>query len=189
MNPLLERLIQDHKHMSKVHACLEREMAALCDAERKPDIFLLLDAMDYLRTYSDGFHHPLEDRAYARMRLLIKDDVFLLEMLDHIELQHAWLRILLRRLEGHFEAIVNDQATPLALLLGDYHAYIRTAREHIDCENKHLLPALDRYLLPADVQDIMSEVGVLQDPLFGGKRRDVYDRLYESIIARRRETI
>lgn len=72
MKQLLERLLQDHKHMTQVHACLKSEMAAFVDLERWPDLPLLLDAMDYLRTYSDGFHHPLEDASTHACACLLK---------------------------------------------------------------------------------------------------------------------
>lgn len=167
--------------MSKVHACLRKEMLAYSNPERQPDILLLLDIMDYLRNYSDAFHHPLEDRVYAQMRLLVTDKL-LAEQLDHIELQHAWLHVLARRLEGHFEAISNDQAVPIARLIEDYQQYIDMAEQHIAWENEHLLPAIERHLPHQQMKQILQEIAVVQDPLFGERRRDAYARLYRTIV-------
>lgn len=181
MNRLLARLIEDHKSMSKVHACLRKEMLTYSNPDRQPDILLLLDIMDYLRNYSDTFHHPLEDRVYAQMRLLVTDHL-LAERLDHIELQHAWLHVLARRLEGHFEAISNDQAVPITKLLEDYKRYIEMAEQHIAWENEHLLPAIERHLPHQQMNQILQEIAAVQDPLFGEQRRNAYDRLYSTIV-------
>lgn len=181
MNLVIARLIQDHKNMMQVHSCLKHEMSAFVDLERRPDLLLLLDAMEYLRSYSDGFHHPLEDRLYTRMRLNI-DDPALIERLDHIELQHAWMHVLARRVQGHLEAIANDQITPLARLIDDYRAYIAMAEEHIACENRHLLPAMGQYLEAADFEQVLAEVNATEDPLHSDKKRDAYARLYNHIV-------
>lgn len=187
MNLLLARLIEDHKSMTKVHACLRKEMLAFSNPERQPDIILLLDIMDYLRNYSDAFHHPLEDRVYAQMRLLVTDHL-LAEQLDQIELQHAWLHVLARRLEGHFEAISNDQAVPIARLIEDYQRYIEMAEQHIAWENEHLLPAIEHHLPHHQMNQILQEIAAVQDPLFGEQRRDAYERLYRTIVDNRFET-
>lgn len=182
MNPILERLIQDHKNMTCVHACLKREMTAFVDLEKRPNLLLLLDAMDYLRTYSDGFHHPLEDRLYARMRLRVEDPV-VLEMLDQIELQHAWMHVLAKRLHDHLQAIANDQITPLARLLKDYQAYITMAEAHITNENQYLLPAIERDLAAQDFADVLAEIAAVQDPLRQDQQNKVFTRLYNAITA------
>lgn len=182
MNPIVERLIQDHENMTQVHSCLKHEMSAFVDLERRPDLLLLLDAMEYLRTYSDGFHHPLEDRLYARMRLHI-DDPALIGKLDHIELQHAWMHVLARRVQGHLEAIANDQITPLGRLIDDYRAYSAMAEEHIACENRYLLPAMAQHLETADFEQVLAELNATEDPLHSDKKRAAYARLYNHIVA------
>lgn len=187
MNDLLKRLIQDHKNMSQVHHVLKQEMGLFGHTERRPDVVLLLDVMDYLRTYSDGFHHPLEDRVYSEMRLHITEPS-LVEVLDHIELQHAWLQVLSRRLEGHLEAIAHGEVTPLARLMNDYQSYINMAEEHIVCENEHLLPAIEHYLKGDALQRILQEVSKTSDPLLGEGSRALFERLFNDILSSREET-
>ncbi len=181
MHIVLHQLIQDHQNLTKIHACLKREMRYYKDGESRPDVGILLDATDYLRNYPEAFHHPLEDRIYGQMRISVVDP-FMLRMLDHIEMQHAQMEVLLRRLHADFVAIANDQVIPVRKVVSDYEAFIDLAEEHISCENKYLFPAITQYLSHDELDAIKEEIDARKDPLFGQDRLKIYENLHRSIM-------
>lgn len=181
MNSLINRLIQDHKAMSKVHKCLKSEMQLYVDGDERPNISVLLDIMEYLKSYTEYFHHPLEDRVYGKMRLLIEDPI-MQDVLDSIEIQHAQLNVYSKRLQSDYLAISNDQVMPLGRLLSDYRAYIQLAEEHLECENKYLFPVIEQYVSEADLSDIKVEIDSVSDPVFGTQRLATYNDLYAYIM-------
>ncbi|MCL6414350.1 hemerythrin domain-containing protein [Aestuariirhabdus sp. Z084] len=181
MQQLIERLYEDHKHLSRVINCLQKEMYGFSGGPDAPDMSVILDAMDYIRNYPDAFHHPLEDRIYAQMESRISDTE-LLQMLQRIELQHHQLHALSTRLQNDFHAIANDQAMPVERLLNDFQAYHELIAEHMKCENRYLIPAIEQYLQPEELEAIREELDARPDPMFGGQLLAQYEGLYKYLI-------
>ncbi|WP_426415639.1 hemerythrin domain-containing protein [Aestuariirhabdus sp. LZHN29] len=181
MQRLIKRLIEDHKHLSRVLSCLQREMYGFSGGEDPPDMGVILDAMDYIQNYPEAFHHPLEDRIYEQMASHISDPE-LLEMLERIKIQHSQLKELTRRLQNDFHAVANDQILPVDRLLTDFRAYDELLVEHMACENEHLIPAIEQYLGPAELEQITAELETRPDPMFGGQLLAQYEDLYNYLV-------
>lgn len=101
-------------------------------------------------------------------------------MLDSIELQHAQLEVFSRRLVDDLNAIANHQVITTDRVLADFEAYIDLATEHIQCENKYLLPIITKVLSDSELERITQErlaVSALQD-----EKRAIYSRLFEQIM-------
>ncbi len=182
MQQLIGRLIDDHRHLSRVLDCLRREMHGFSGSGEAPDMAIVLDIMDYIQNYPHAFHHPLEDRIYQHMRPHISDPE-MLKMLARIEEQHGELQQLTTRLQQDFHAVSNDQAVPLERLLSDYRDYAELIAEHMECENRYLIPAIEQYLDNAELERIQRLLEERKDPIFGGQLLSQYEALYQYITA------
>ncbi|KRT58388.1 hemerythrin domain-containing protein [endosymbiont of Ridgeia piscesae] len=60
MNPLLERLLQDHRNLTRLLDLLEHKLDALSDGQDS-NFDLEIELLDYIEHYADSVHHPTED--------------------------------------------------------------------------------------------------------------------------------
>ncbi|RRJ82481.1 hemerythrin domain-containing protein [Aestuariirhabdus litorea] len=181
MQQLIARLITDHKHLERVLGYLRREMYSFSGGDDPPNMGLILDAMEYIQNYPEAFHHPLEERIYEQMVPHI-EDAELKTMLQRIGVQHQQLQQASSRLQADFHAVANDQAVPVERLLADFKAYDELIAEHMACENRYLIPAIERYLSPQALEQIRIELDARPDPLFGGQLMAQYEELYRYLV-------
>ena len=182
MKPLIERLIVDHEHTLRLLACLEHELKGYReDAEYAPKLAIIIDALDYLHNYPDSFHHPLETRLMSRLRPRITESG-LRKYIDEIEQEHDDIAGLTINLIKQFKVISSDQVVPLTPLLEAAHRYISVQRQHIQTENRVLIPAIQVYLTEDDYQYVASDLNAHPDPLFGAHAWEVYESLYDFIV-------
>src|SRR5579885_2872645 len=67
MSEILRRLHDDHVNLLRVLAILERQIAVM-DRGDRPDWAIVHGVIEYLLTYPDLHHHPLEDGILKRLQ-------------------------------------------------------------------------------------------------------------------------
>lgn len=182
MQDLIAQLIQDHQNIATIHRYLRAEMDIFSDQSSPRNLSILLDIVDYLKNYPECHHHAIEDQIYARMRLRIRN-VEQLKLLDNVELQHGYLRILSSHLQNGLTAIANDQIVPKQQIVKDYQNYIELYEEHIHCENTYLIPAMRDFLSDEELQDIAVKIQQVKDPLFSDQKSKAYNDLFHYITS------
>ena len=80
----------EHVYFNQLLGLLRKQIDVFHGGER-PNYELMLDIVGYLRDYSDGFHHPREDAAFARLAKRCPDLELILARLsqEHRVIAHA----------------------------------------------------------------------------------------------------
>ena len=189
MSILIDRIIKDHEHLTRLLVCLDREISKYKEgATRRPRLSVIIDALDYLHNYPDSFHHPLESRLLAKLRPRITD-AGLRQKLEAIEEQHVEIYQLTNNLIDRFQSIQNDQIVPVDKLLADYQRYAELQINHIKMENIFMIPAMKKLLTEEDVAAVKSSLNGNPDPLFGAHLWDAYEDLYRFVVGTEQEQV
>ncbi len=163
MRRLVDRLIDEHRDLSRLVALLERQPSLDADA-LAPNIGLVVDALFYLTRFPDVTHHPLEDRITER---LLARNALDADIGQEIEAQHVRIAregaALLRDLEG---ALREESMSP-TLVAANTRLYAERLRHNMVFEELTLFPAAMRHL---DEDDWLAIEPALRDippdPLF-----------------------
>lgn len=189
MSILIDRIIKDHEHLTRLLICLDKEISGYKEgATRRPRLSMIIDALDYLHNYPDSFHHPLESRLLARLRPRITD-IEMREKLEVIEIQHNEINQLTNSLIERFRAIQNDQVIPIDPLLADYQRYADLQMNHMRLENTSMIPAMKKLLTEEDIATVKAALNENPDPLFGAHLWDSYENLYQFVVGTEKEQI
>lgn len=131
---------------------------------QRPNYDLMLDIISYLRAYSDAFHHPREDAAFALLAKRCPDMELELARLsqEHRVIANAG-ETLLRQLN----AILSDAVVPRADVEAAAATYLVYYRNHIAMEEKDVLARAALVLTPQDWEAVKAAAPSGPDPLFG----------------------
>jgi hemerythrin-like domain-containing protein len=182
MDPLLAAMADDHRHINRLMSCLDAEVFNYLDGYGSElALCRILDALEYMQVYPDRYHHPLENKLFARLKPRVSDPD-LLSMLENIEGQHEELESMTCSLQEQFMALANDRDVDREQLADLYRRYSELQREHLQCENKHVFSVLFDYLQAEDYADIRAEMEAAKDPLFSDRYRDHFQSLYDFVV-------
>jgi hemerythrin-like domain-containing protein len=163
MSATLAQWHVEHKNFAKLLDCLEGQLDLFHDGST-PHYDLMLDIMFYMTHYPDVLHHPKEDFALARMRTR---DPAVGAIADELDLQHEDLQRMGADLVVRLSDIVNDGIATRESVEIPARDYIATFREHMNFEERRVLPMAAQLLRDADWADIDAALRHIEDPLFG----------------------
>lgn len=157
---------------------LLHEQVDVFQTGKRPNYELMLDIISYLKDYSDQFHHPREDVAFARLAKHHPDMELVLARLsqEHRVIAHAGetLRKLLIEILGG--AIISRAETEVAAA-----TYLVYYRNHIAKEEEDIISRAAEALTPEDWEAIRRAVPASRDPLFGNRPEERYQELRRQI--------
>jgi hemerythrin-like domain-containing protein len=168
------------------HACFRRLLDTL---HRQADVFhtggrpnyeLMLDIISYLRDYSDRYHHPREDVAFARMAARCPDIGLVLARLqqEHRVIAHAG-----ETLRNHLEAVLGGTIVPLADIEMAAATYLVYYGNHIAKEEEDILTRAEEVLTPEDWEAVRIAAPPARDPLFGPDPEERFRELRRQIAS------
>lgn len=166
----------DHVNFARLLDLLEEQLAAFHRAE-SPDYELMGDILYYLRVYSDRFHHPPEDVAYAR--LVIRDPAIRL-IVNRLLQEHRVIATAGEELVNRLNEASGDALVPRAALEAATATYLVYYRHHLSTEEREVMPRAVQVLTEKDWAAVAAAVPVSPDPLFG-------DIVLERFVALRRK--
>jgi len=169
----------EHRYFGRLLGLLQQELDKFHRGER-PDYELMLDVVAYLRDYTDCYHHPREDVAFARLAARCPD---LKVDLARLAQEHRVLARAGETLRGHLEAILVGalvQRSEVEVAAATYLVYYGN---HIAKEEELVLPRAAEMLKPADWQAVRSAVKPAADPLFGERPEARFKALRRRIAA------
>lgn len=173
MHPLQSQLYADHYNFLRLLTFLEAEIACYeansldMDNGRHARLAVVLDILDYIQTYPERWHHPLENAAFER--LLIKQ-VPNSDQIWGLKSEHKKLEALTHKAMSLFASVANDVVVPVEELVKAAREFIQRQQEHISLENKLAYPLMTEYLSDTDWDDLGRQVSRKIDPLFGGEQ-------------------
>lgn len=135
----------------------------------KPNYELMLDIIMYLREYSDRFHHPREDVAFAR---LARHRPELERTLVRLRQEHRVIANAGDRLQQLISAILDDSVIVRAEVEAAAATYLAYYGNHIAREEADVLAHAARALTAEDWAAVAAVAPAAPDPLMNdtGKR-------------------
>ena len=178
MNRIMTELHQDHIHLSRLLSMLDRHVRVLLN-DGDPDLTMMIDVVEYIKSYSDLFHHPKEDKVYEVFKKRTKEgDEIVDDLLD--DHQH------IPELTIEFQQILNGASDGSLIVSRDdlcekiIH-FLHVQRAHLDTEEQQLFPLINKTLQQSDWDELEASVPKRNDPLFGTKVEASYEGLYQTI--------
>lgn len=178
MEPVLDKLHEDHKNFAKLLIYLEQQLLQLEDC-KKCDLSATHDAIRYMKEYADYAHHPLENIVFKYFLNNYSDAHDELIGLLH---EHEDMPVLTDKLLEMIEMVLSDMPQERDILCNNLKKYISVQKEHMNREEAEVYPIINATLGKHDWEKMNSELINIDDPIFGDKVENSYKRLFEQIF-------
>lgn len=181
MHPVYRQLCKDHRHIQRILHCMRTLILPLGREGITPErLDLMLDIVEYIKTYPEYWHHPIEDQVFS---LLLLKRVPESDLLREIICDHGRMEKHTLELDQLLRSIAQGCVVPVKNLKTLAELYIHNQADHIEKENKWVYPLMEQHLEEADWDWVAEKLPCIEDPLFGHKRRSDYENLYGNIVA------
>jgi hemerythrin-like domain-containing protein len=162
----------EHVYFNQLLGMLRKQVDLFHRGEL-PNYELVQDIVTYLREYSDRFHHPREDVAFARLARHCPELELVLARLGQ---EHRVIANAGEKLLEMLRAIVGGAIVPRADVEIAAATYLVYYGNHIAREEEDVLPRAAQALTAEDWAAVRDAVKPGPDPLFGD---DVAERFRE----------
>jgi len=167
----------EHVYFKRLLDLLHKQVDVFPTGQR-PNYELMLDILHYLRHYTDQFHHPREDVAFARLARHCPDMKLTLDRLtqEHRVIARAGTTLLKYLEEATAEAVI-----PLSAIEVAAATYLVYYGNHIAKEEEDVLSRAAQVLTADDWEAVRAAVPVGHDPLFGDHPEERYREVRRQI--------
>jgi hemerythrin-like domain-containing protein len=165
MSDILQRLRQDHANVQRLLLMLETQIAVLGRGE-SPDWDVVEGVIEYLLTYPDLCHHPLEDQILEHLQV---KDVSAAEPFFGLYAEHREQAQELRRIAATTRQVRQDVRMAQRDYFDLLSSFVAAQRDHIRKEEATFFPSADRILDTGDWAEVEKGLVDLTDPLFGDR--------------------
>ena len=167
----------EHVYFKRLLDLLHKQVDVFHTGER-PNYELMLEIIHYLRHYTDQFHHPREDLAFARLAQRCPDLKPALARLsqEHRVIARAGETLLKYLEEAAAGAIIRRAEIEVAAA-----TYLVYYGNHIAKEEEDILGRAAQELTPEDWEAVRTAAPVGHDPLFGEHPEELYRELRRQI--------
>ncbi|AFU98291.1 hemerythrin domain-containing protein [Simiduia agarivorans] len=181
MHPLMKTLQQDHYNFLKLLNCVQREVDMLESGqmERPFNVMLVVDALDYLKTYPEQWHHPLEDALVKKLHARADEQA---KEVDWLMAEHKSLEAQTKIAQRVYQQIAAGHVVPRERLIEETRGFVHGQLAHIHRENARLYPLLIRLLTDDDMDAVAEAVPEREDGLFGSLQRAQYQHLGAELV-------
>lgn len=173
-SPPLRQLVEEHVLIMRLVSLVPR-LLGVTDVGRVADQEVILQAVDFIRSYADRFHHAKEEDilfGYFDQSL----DIIQVMLADH-ETARAHVR----------QVETAARAGEQALVTAHLQSYAELLTEHIKKEDNILYPWMDRQLTTAEVGELyakFAEVEAAAEPGFAVRYAESIARLEREVEQR-----
>ncbi|WP_028773157.1 MULTISPECIES: hemerythrin domain-containing protein [Shewanella] len=175
---MLTRLKKDHQHIAILLQILADKHQRLLAGEMV-NYNLIRDIVEYMQSYAEHSHHPLEDVIYKYHAQAFPDDTQTEELLaEHDKLNESSCTIM-----STLNLILADVPVQKEQLCDDLAAYFTLQGAHLRFEEKHVFPVWKRNMRQDDWDNIEAQCAekLMVDPLFSDDDNQVFEELREYI--------
>jgi hemerythrin-like domain-containing protein len=180
MTIALSIIREEHRSLSAVTRSL-RVLAR--DAHARggaPDYQLFTLILDYIEGFSNRFHHPKEDAyLFAALRPRCAEAA---EALDVLERDHARGDELIRDLRYLLSRCRVGGAGAVETFAAAVEEYVDLQGRHLRLEEDVVMPLAENRLTEADWAPIDAAFQANDDPLFGARPREEFQKLLRLIV-------
>jgi hemerythrin-like domain-containing protein len=177
MTNLIAAWHAEHAYFNQLLRLLHKQLDMFHTGER-PNYQLMLDIISYLRDYSDQYHHPREDVAFACLEQRCPDMQLVLARLrqEHRVIAHAG-----ETLRNYLESVLGGTIVPLDEIEVAAATYLVYYGNHIAKEEEDVLTRAAQVLTAEDWKAVRTAVSPARDPLFGDHPEQRYRELHRQI--------
>ncbi len=182
---MLEQIHREHGYMVRLLAILKKKCHSI-NAEEAVNFTLIKEIVEYLSSHSEKVHHPKEDILYRYFveHYPASNQIKNLEA-EHIKLSQDTSEFLLT-----VEMILQDAVVPLEIFAEKLQSFIVAQREHLDLEEKEILPLIKQTFTTEDWQQVEKLWDHSEDdPVFGETIADQYKQLAQRVRQTEAEVI
>ena len=163
----------EHVYFNQLLSILQKQVDRFHRGEQ-PGYELMRDIVSYLREYSDRFHHPREDVAFARLAKHCPD----LELpLARLGQEHRIIASAGEKLLELLAAVAGGAIVPRAEVEIAAATYLVYYGNHIAKEEEDVLPRATKELTAEDWKAVRDSVTPGRDPLFG----DIFEERFREL--------
>jgi len=178
MHRIMAELHQDHIHLSRLLVMLDRHVKVLSN-DGDPDLCMMIDIVDYIKNYSDLFHHPQEDKVYEVFKTRSNQAADIVEILLN---EHQHMPEVTIGFQQLLEDALNKSIIVSKQELSDQITqFINIQRKHLNTEEEKLFPLINNTLQKNDWARLEELVQKRTDPLFGEQVEECYEDLHQTI--------
>ena len=176
---MIEKIHQDHRNIMQLIQVLSNKVNLLKE-DKKIDYQLIKAIINYLKNYSDKYHHPMEDLIYA---YYLKYRVVPDEVANRLSDEHKQLKVITRELADMVDMILLDAIVPKDLFIEKLELFVTRQKQHLNYEEKEILPAIKSTLSPDDWMNLSQQWKHHEyiDPLFGDRISEEFKVLADRI--------
>ncbi|HTT11467.1 MAG TPA: hemerythrin domain-containing protein [Burkholderiaceae bacterium] len=173
----IEAWRKEHEYFARLLRLLQKQVDVF-HAGGEPKYALMQDIVAYLRDYSDRFHHPREDVAFARLVPRCPDLELIVARLqqEHRVIANAGAKLL-----EQIEAVLGGEILPREQLETAAATYLVYYQNHIRTEDAAILGRAAEHLNAEDWQAVRAAVPVAPDPVFGADPQERFRELRRQI--------
>lgn len=181
MSDALQIIHREHRAIAAVVHCLDHVLKDIADQRVAPDFDLFDAIIDYIEDFPDRFHHPKEDDyLFAALR---GRDPTIAATLDELQAEHREGERRIAGLRWKLDDWRKDPEGGFEPFRAEAMAYIDFQRRHLALEESKVIPAAREYLTQNDWRSINAAFADNDDPIFGDRPREAYDKLFARIVA------
>ncbi|MCE9685295.1 hemerythrin domain-containing protein [Shewanella sp. AS16] len=176
---MLQRLINDHKHIGILVSLLEKKCMRLADGEAV-NFNLIRDILEYMQVYVEHSHHPLEEIIYEYYLNKVSAAV----ETEQLAAEHKRLFEASSVLMASLNLILSDVVVARDKLIADLQNYVALQRRHMAFEETEIFPLFSEHLNAQDWADISasSMQRLVDDPLFSDNDKQVFEELRDYLL-------
>jgi hemerythrin-like domain-containing protein len=171
---MLQRLMRDHQHIAILLKILRNKYNRLVAGELV-NFNLIRDILEYMQSYVEHSHHPMEDIIYEYY-LTRKPDAIRWDRLAH---EHRQLIDASNSLVADLNLVLNDVVVAKDKLAVKLIDYIESQERHMQFEEDEIFPELMAQMSEEDWNQVeqLSVQKLIDDPLFSGDDKQLFNEL------------
>ena len=178
MTRLLDRLHEDHGHLSRLLDLLDRLLDRFHEGT-EPDYELMCEMLKYMESYADQIHHPTEDLIFERMLEKGGGNMHILEVLMR---QHEAVHEINKQFQESLEGVVHEAVIRRDLVEAHGRDLVKTLRKHLQIEEQEAFPMARKLLTKQDWEELDKKASDEVDPVFGDRDPTRFRALYRHLV-------
>ncbi len=169
-------LHQDHIHLSRLLKMLDRHVKVLQN-DGDPDFMMMIDIVEYIRNYSDFYHHPKEDHVYKVYKSSVNEGSHIVDGLLNEHQQIPKVTVAFQQLlDGALNGSIIISRAELSERISNF---IDIQMNHLNVEEEKLFPLINKTMTSGDWVKVEAQIKDKDDPLFGNTvEKDFEDLLH-----------
>ncbi|MGE6568258.1 hemerythrin domain-containing protein [Shewanella vesiculosa] len=170
---MLQRLMHDHKHIAILLNILSNKLTRLADGQGV-NFNLVRDIVEYMQSYAEHSHHPLEDIIFDYYSNKIGQ-----ANSGQLYNEHHRLAEASSALVYSLNMILSDVVISRDQLVKDLQEYIELQEKHMQYEERDVFPNFVNVFDEKDWQKVtvLCEKRLIEDPLFNDSNKTVFEDL------------